>query len=63
MYKRQNETYQKKYGYSPITREMLDEFSYNSQVKADGAVAVLLLEGLVGADILSGCLLYTSRCV
>ena len=23
-----NETYQKKYGYSPITREMLDEFSY-----------------------------------
>ena len=26
-----NETYQKKYGYSPITREMLDEFSYNSR--------------------------------
>ena len=33
-----NETYQKKYGYSPITREMLDEFSYNSQVKADAAI-------------------------
>ena len=33
-----NETYQKKYGYSPITREMLDEFSYNSQVKADKAI-------------------------
>ena len=32
-----NETYQKKYGYSPITREMLDEFSYNSQLKADKA--------------------------
>ena len=29
---------QKKYGYSPITREMLDEFSYNSQVKADKAI-------------------------
>ena len=33
-----NETYQKKYGYSPITREMLDEFSYNSQLKADKAI-------------------------
>ncbi|MCI6176774.1 acetyl-CoA C-acetyltransferase [bacterium] len=33
-----NETYQKKYGYSPITREMLDEFSYNSQAKADAAI-------------------------
>ena len=33
-----NETFQKKYGYSPITREMLDEFSYNSQVKADKAI-------------------------
>ena len=33
-----NETYQKKYGYSPITREMLDEFSYNSQAKADAAL-------------------------
>ena len=33
-----NETYQKKYGYSPITREQLDEFSYNSQVKADKAI-------------------------
>ena len=32
------ETYQKKYGYSPITREMLDEFSYNSQAKADAAI-------------------------
>ena len=28
----------KKYGYSPITREMLDEFSYNSQLKADKAI-------------------------
>ena len=33
-----NETYQKKYGYSPITREMLDEFAYNSQLKADKAI-------------------------
>ena len=33
-----NATYQAKYGYSPITREMLDEFSYNSQVKADAAI-------------------------
>ncbi|MGN0643756.1 acetyl-CoA C-acetyltransferase [Gemmiger sp.] len=33
-----NETYQKKYGYSPISREMLDEFSYNSQAKADAAI-------------------------
>ena len=33
-----NEPYQKKYGYSPITREMLDEFSYNSQAKADAAI-------------------------
>ena len=33
-----NETYQKKYGYSPITREQLDEFSYNSQIKADKAI-------------------------
>ena len=33
-----NETYQKKYGYNPITREQLDEFSYNSQVKADKAI-------------------------
>ena len=33
-----NETYQKKYGYSPITREMLDEFAYNSQLKADTAI-------------------------
>ena len=33
-----NETYQKKYGYNPITREMLDEFSYNSQLKADKAI-------------------------
>ena len=33
-----NETYQKKYGYSPITRKQLDEFSYNSQVKADKAI-------------------------
>ena len=33
-----NETYQKKYGYSPITREMLDEFSYNSQAKSDAAI-------------------------
>ena len=33
-----NETYQKKYGYSPITREMLDEFSDNSQAKADAAI-------------------------
>ena len=33
-----NETYQKKYGYSPITREMLDEFSYNSLAKADAAI-------------------------
>ena len=33
-----NETFQKKYGYSPITREMLDEFSYNSQLKADKAI-------------------------
>ena len=29
---------QKKYGYSPITREMLDEFSYESQAKADKAI-------------------------
>ena len=34
-----NETYQKKYGYSPITREMLDEFSYHSQEKAAKAIA------------------------
>ena len=33
-----NETYQKKYGYNPITREELDQFSYNSQVKADKAI-------------------------
>ena len=33
-----NETYQKKYGYSPITREMLDDFAYNSQLKADKAI-------------------------
>ena len=33
-----NETFQKKYGYSPITREMLDEFAYNSQLKADKAI-------------------------
>ena len=26
-----NETYQKKYGYNPITREELDAFSYRSQ--------------------------------
>ena len=30
--------YQKKYGYSPITREMLDDFAYNSQLKADKAI-------------------------
>ena len=29
-----NETYQKKYGYNPITREELDAFSYRSQEKA-----------------------------
>ena len=28
-----------KYGYSPITREMLDEFSYHSQEKAAKAIA------------------------
>ena len=33
-----NETYQQKYGYSPITREQLDEFAYNSQVKAAKAI-------------------------
>ena len=33
-----DEKYQQKYGYSPITREMLDEFAYNSQVKADAAI-------------------------
>ena len=33
-----NETYQKKYGYSPITREMLDDFAYHSQLKADKAI-------------------------
>ena len=33
-----NETYQKKYGYSPINREMLDSFAYESQVKADAAI-------------------------
>ena len=33
-----DEKYQAKYGYSPITREMLDEFAYNSQVKADAAI-------------------------
>ena len=31
-------TYQKKYGYSPITREMLDDFAYHSQLKADKAI-------------------------
>ena len=33
-----NETFQKKYGYSPINREMLDEFAYNSQAKAEKAI-------------------------
>ncbi|MGN0661518.1 MAG: acetyl-CoA C-acetyltransferase [Faecalibacterium sp.] len=33
-----DEKFQQKYGYSPITREMLDEFAYNSQVKADKAI-------------------------
>ena len=41
-----NETYQKKYGYSPITREQLDEFSYNSQIKADKAIK----DGEMGED-------------
>ena len=34
-----NETYQKKYGYNPITREELDAFSYRSQEKAAKAIA------------------------
>ncbi len=34
-----NETYQKKYGYNPITREELDAFSYHSQEKAAKAIA------------------------
>ena len=34
-----NETYQKKYGYHAITRQMLDEFSYHSQEKAAKAIA------------------------
>ena len=29
-----NETYQKKYGYNPISREQLDEFAFHSQEKA-----------------------------
>ena len=33
-----NETYQKKYGYSPITREQLDAFAYHSQEKAAKAI-------------------------
>ena len=33
-----SEKYQAKYGYSPINREMLDEFAYNSQAKADKAI-------------------------
>lgn len=33
-----DEKYQQKYGYSPINREMLDEFSYNSQAKAAAAI-------------------------
>ncbi len=34
-----NETYQKKYGYSPINREQLDEFAFASQEKAVKAIA------------------------
>ena len=34
-----NKTYQKKYGYNPITREELDAFSYRSQEKAAKAIA------------------------
>ncbi len=34
-----NETYQKKYGYNPITREQLDEFAFHSQEKAAKAIA------------------------
>ena len=34
-----NETYQKKYGYSPISREQLDEFAFRSQEKAAKAIA------------------------
>ena len=33
-----NETYQKKYGYSPIDREKLDEFAFHSQEKAAKAI-------------------------
>lgn len=33
-----NETYQAKYGYSPITREQLDAFAANSQQKAVAAI-------------------------
>ena len=34
-----NETYQKKYGYNPISREQLDEFAFHSQEKAAKAIA------------------------
>ena len=34
-----NETYQKKYGYSPINRQQLDEFAAHSQEKAVKAIA------------------------
>ena len=41
-----NETYQKKYGYSPISREQLDEFAFHSQEKAAKAIA----DGAQGRD-------------
>ena len=34
-----NETYQKKYGYNPISREQLDAFAFHSQEKAAKAIA------------------------